>query len=144
MAHKNERCQKHTIDYDLNGSTIKDETGTNSAVRSYIYDAMDRLVEVKDGGQTIEKYAYDPMDRRVRRQTFGANSNDIWFLYSNEGLIGEYGATNSIVREYGWQPDGYWSTDPVWSKTSDRIVILQNDKIGSSDVLTSAIDGQET
>jgi len=138
--------QQETIDYDANGSTIKEDTGNPAitATREYVYDAQDRMVEVKDSGATIAKYAYDPMGRRVWRQTFGADASVTWFLFSGEGLIGEYGSVSQAIREYGWPPDGVWGTDPVWQKDVNGTHLAQNDHLFISDALTSSTSGVQS
>ena len=49
--------------YDNNGNTIKDEKG-----RGLVYDAWDRLVEIKTSptGTRIVRYSYDALGRRVK------------------------------------------------------------------------------
>jgi large repetitive protein len=75
--------EKHVITYDQNGSTIKDEIGEPvvSKTTEYVYDAQDRMVEVKENGFSIAKYAYDLMGRRIWRQV---GVEITWFLYSDE------------------------------------------------------------
>ena len=132
------------IDYDDNGSTIKEEAGSPAtATREYIYDAQDRMVEVRDNATTIAKYAYEPMGRRAWRQTFGANASITWFLFSDEGLMGEYSAANVAIREYGWQASSMWGTDPVWQKDAIGLHLMQNDHLFTSEVLTAASDGTQ-
>ncbi len=135
--------QLKVISYDDNGSTVKEETGNPiSATREYAYDAQDRMVEVKDNGVTIAKYAYDPMGRRVWRQTFGANSSVTWFLFSNEGLLGEYNAAGLPIRVYGWRQGGEWSTGLVWQLDVQGLHISHNDRLHAADILTSADEGE--
>ena len=52
-----------TPTYDANGNMTGDETG-----QQFVYDAWNRLVDVKDsGGATLATYGYDGLNRRVRR-----------------------------------------------------------------------------
>jgi RHS repeat-associated protein len=129
----------HKLTYDLNGSTIKDEAGNPTIqVTDYIYDAQVRLVEVKKEGASLAKYAYDPMGRRIRRE---AGTETTWFLYSDEGLIEELTAANTVIRTYGWNPDGMWGTDTVWQKDTNGIFIAHNDHLFTTDVLTDSTNG---
>jgi len=135
-------AEQKAIDYDLNGSTVREETGTPvSATREYVYDAQDRMVEVKDNSVTIAKYAYDPMGRRIWRQ---AGSEITWFLYSDEGLIQELASANSEIRTYGWNPGGMWGTDTVWQKDDNGVFLTNNDHLYTTDVLTGAVNGNKS
>ena len=133
---------KHAITYDLNGSTIKDEIGAPvlSKTTEYVYDAQDRMVEVKDNSVTVAKYAYDPMGRRIWRQ---AGAEITWFLYSDEGLIEELTASNTSIRTYGWNPGGMWGTDTVWQKDTNGVFLSNNDHLYTTDVLTSVLAGNK-
>jgi RHS repeat-associated protein len=135
--------ESHAIQYDPNGSTIKDELGVPvSKTIEYVYDAQDRLTEVRDNKVAIAKYAYDPMGRRIRRETFGAGASTTWFLFAREGLIGEYSHGGALVREYGWKPRGMWGTDLVFQSDSDgTISLVHNDHLFTSEKLTKATDG---
>jgi len=56
-----------TYTYDANGNTIQKNTG--GQIQNYVYDADNRLVEVKDGSNnTIATYTYDPFGRRIKKQ----------------------------------------------------------------------------
>jgi RHS repeat-associated protein len=134
---------KRVLTYDDNGSTTKEVVG-NPASRTmdYVYDAQDRLVEVKNNNLTVAKYAYDPMGRRIWRDTFGADASTTWFLYSDEGLIGEYNQNGAAVREYGWSSGGLWGTDPVWQKDASGVYLAHNDHLFTTDKLTKSTDGR--
>jgi RHS repeat-associated protein len=127
-----------------NGSTTKEVLGapTPSKTTDYVYDAQDRLIEVKNNNLTVAKYAYDPMGRRIWRETFGADASTTWFLYSDEGLIGEYNQNGAAVREYGWNPGGLWGTDPLWQKDASGVYLAHNDHLFTTDKLTKAFDGR--
>jgi RHS repeat-associated protein len=132
-------AKQHRLTYDLNGSTIKDELGSPaSEVTDYVYDAQDRLTEVKKNGTTVAKYAYDPMGRRIWRQ---AGADITWFLYSDEGLLEELTAGNAAIRTYGWNPNGMWGTDTVWQKDANGVFLANNDHLYTTDVLTNQSDG---
>jgi RHS repeat-associated protein len=130
------------IEYDLNGSTIKEESGAPvSATREYVYDAQDRMVEVKDNSVSVAKYAYDPMGRRIWRQ---AGADITWFLYSDEGLIEELTAANTSIRTYGWNPGGMWGTDTIWQKDANGVFLSNNDHLYTTDVLTGSVSGNKS
>jgi len=137
-------AEQKAIEYDLNGSTVKEETGAPaSATREYVYDAQDRMIEVKDNSVSVAKYAYDPMGRRIWRQTFGAGAGTTWFLYTDEGLIQELASANSEIRTYGWNPGGMWGTDTVWQKDANGVFLSNNDHLYTTDALTGALNGNK-
>ena len=126
-----------THTYDDNSSlTRKQSPGSEPTDnQSYLYDAANRLVEVKDkDGNTVATYQYDPFGRRIAKTAAG---NTTFFLYSDEGLIAEATPTGSIATEYGWQPNNIWGTDPLYIKTtktngqSPEIFYYQNDHLGT-------------
>jgi RHS repeat-associated protein len=134
-------AEKRQLTYDLNGSTIKEVLGAAGSAQTttdYVYDAQDRLVEVKKNGATVAKYAYDPMGRRIWREASGQVT---WFLYSDEGLMQEISSTNTDIRTYGWNPGGLWGTDTVWQKDANGVFLTNNDHLYTTDYLTKASDG---
>lgn len=134
-----------THTWDDNGSlTRKQSPGSEPTDnQQFIYDAANRLVEVKDrDGNTVATYQYDPFGRRIAKTTTG---NTTFFLYSDEGLIAEATPTGAIATEYGWQPGNLWGTDPLYIKTtktngqSPEIFYYQNDHLGTPQ---KAVDSQ--
>jgi YD repeat-containing protein len=73
-------------DYDANGNMIqKTDAGV---VTKFFYNLEDRLERVEDGvGTVIATYYYDPFGRRLWKEVSGVRT---YFLYADEGLIGEY------------------------------------------------------
>ena len=66
---------------DNYGNIISDGT------RQYIYDPLNRLIEVKENSQTIATYGYDAHHRRVKKSV---NSVTTHFHYDlNSRLIAE-------------------------------------------------------
>lgn len=54
--------------YDANGNM------TSDGVLSYLYDARDRLVEIRDGATVLSSFSYDALDRRTSRTQNGATT----------------------------------------------------------------------
>jgi len=130
-----------TYEYDANGNTSKQTTGnpaSPSKVRLFLYNAAERLSEIKDNGATIAKYQYDPMGRRFRKEV---NGTVTWFQYADEGLIAEFAQNGALRRTYGWKPGGLWGTDPVWladvSGSAWTLNLYHNDHLGTSQRLTN-------
>lgn len=73
-----------TFKYDLNGNMILKVA--DGRTTSYCYDALDRLIEVKDSGQqTI--YQYDELNRRMSKSS---ENNQERFLYLGQNEIGSF------------------------------------------------------
>ena len=119
--------------YDDNGNMtqkIVDDQTTN-----FIYDTEDRLIRVENSvGSTLASYYYDPFGRRLWKDVGGVKT---YFLYSDEGLIGEYDSTGAEIKTYGWAPDSTWGTDPLFVKISGTYYWYQNDHLGTPQKLTS-------
>ncbi len=98
-----------------------------------------RLVEIKDGSNnTIATYTYDPFGRRIKKQT-GAGVT--YYLYSDEGLIGEYDAAGNELKTYGYKPDSTWTTDPLFCHSRENgnpeFYFYQNDHLGTPQKMTN-------
>jgi RHS repeat-associated protein len=90
-----------TPTYDANGNLTRDETG-----RQFVYDAWNRLVEVKDdSGNTLKSYAYDGQHRRIQETAGGTTTN---LYYSDAWQVLEERVTSggtSVPRvQYVWSP----------------------------------------
>jgi YD repeat-containing protein len=116
--------------HDDNGNLTNKTNGTNST--NYIYDVEDRLVEVQiqnpELGTQNYFYYYDPFGRRLWKEVDGTRT---YFLYSDEGLIGEYDASGVEIKTYGYKPGSTWTTDPLFMKMGSEYYFYQNDHIGT-------------
>jgi RHS repeat-associated protein len=59
-----------------------------------------------------------------------------YYLYADEGLTGEYSANGTLQKEYGWQPDGIWGTNPVFMQVGGSYYFYHNDHLGTPQRLT--------
>nr|WP_220125047.1 RHS repeat-associated core domain-containing protein [Ureibacillus terrenus] len=72
--------------------------------RTYIYDAFDQLVEVRDAsGQWMAKFTYDDSGKRTSMTT--ANGT-IYFHYHQDKVIYETDENGNIITEYTWDDEG--------------------------------------
>jgi len=116
-----------TFAYDANGNTVQKASGLQT--QNYTYDVEDRLVEVEDAlNNTVAQYYYDPFGRRLWKDVDGART---YYVYSDEGLIGEYDNTGTQLRSYGWAPQSQWSTDPLFVKQDNTYYWYLNDHLGT-------------
>jgi RHS repeat-associated protein len=113
--------------YDNNGNTTRKTQGIQET--NYIYDVEDRLIRVKGNvGDVIAEYYYDPFGRRLWKEVDGIRT---YFVYSDEGLIGEYDESGTEIRGYGYAPNSQWSTDPLFYKRQGQYYWYQNDHLGT-------------
>ncbi len=125
-----------TYSYDQNGNTI--EIDYSTGVTKFVYDVNNRLIKVKDGDDnTIAEYYYDPFGRRLWKEVRGVRT---YFMYGDEGLIGEYDEYGEEIRSYGYKPNSTWTTDPVFMKQNGNYYFYHNDHLGTPQKLT-AING---
>ena len=108
----------------------KSESGVTT---TYNYGATDRLASVQLPDGRTATYKYDPFGRRVSKQV---GTQTTYFLYADEGLIGEYGANGSFNKGYGWRPDGIWGTDPVFMVENGEHYFYHNDQLGTPQKMT--------
>ncbi|MEE4599831.1 MAG: RHS repeat-associated core domain-containing protein, partial [Desulfobacteraceae bacterium] len=125
-----------TFDYDANGNMIRKTA--NGRVLDFIYNTEDRLVRVEEpGGKLIAEYGYDPFGRRLWKYVDGIQT---YFLYSDEGVIGEYAASGAELKAYGWKPGSIWGTDPLFMKIEGSYYFYHNDHLGTPQKMT-AVNG---
>jgi RHS repeat-associated protein len=131
-----EPASSTSLDYDPNGSTIT-KTITHaggSDTDAYSYDIANRLTEVKRNGITLARYYYDPFGRRLSKEVSGVKT---YFLYANEGLVGEYNSSGVLINSYMYQPDSMWGTQPLGMMTGGESYFYQYDQLGSPNLVTS-------
>ncbi|HSX90331.1 MAG TPA: RHS repeat-associated core domain-containing protein [Pseudomonas sp.] len=81
----------------------------------YQYDSRERLVEVQKNGQPLVKYAYNPLGQRISK-TLAQGSQTTYYLYSEEGLVGEYDAQGNLKQEYAYDPTQPWMSQPLFTR----------------------------
>ncbi|RLB24184.1 MAG: hypothetical protein DRG71_05320, partial [Deltaproteobacteria bacterium] len=114
--------------YDANGSIIEKKVGSN-VVFQFIYDIQNNLVEVKDGNNNIvARYYYDPFGRRLKKETGGKVT---YYLYSDEGLIGEFDGSGNLRKAYVYEPDSFWTTNPVAMIVDGDCYFYHNSPLGT-------------
>ncbi len=86
-----------TPTYDANGNMTGDETG-----KQFVYDAWNRLVEVKNsGGTSLKTYKYDGLTRRVS-ETASGTTTDLY--YSSAWQVLEERVSGNTTKRYVWSP----------------------------------------
>ncbi|MFH1146935.1 MAG: RHS repeat-associated core domain-containing protein, partial [Pseudomonadota bacterium] len=119
--------------YDENGNLIQKADGAE--VLNFFYDVENRLERVEDGGGSpVASYYYDPFGRRLSKEVGGVKT---YFLYSDEGLIGEYNAGGTEIRSYGYKPGSTWTTNPLYMKQGGQYYFCHNDHLGTPTQMTA-------
>ena len=122
------------FEYDASGNVVAKKIN-NQTVMRYEYNARGRLGRVEDGsGEVIAKYSYDPFGRRLWKEVNGERT---YFLYSEQGLIGEYEENGTAVRTYGYRPGSEWTADPLFLRTGGSYYWYINDRQGTPKKLVS-------
>ncbi|HDH12596.1 MAG TPA: RHS repeat protein [Nitrospirae bacterium] len=117
--------------YDDDGNMTQKTVGAQ--ITNYIYDIEDRLVQVEDGSSSvIAEYYYDPFGRRLWKEVSGVRT---YYFYSDEGLIGEYDASGTEIKTYGYGPDSIWGTNPMFQKVGTDYYWYINDHLGTPQVI---------
>lgn len=84
--------------YDANGNLTTNEEG-----RTLVYDAWNRLAEVKNGAVSQVVYSYDALGRRVREdRPDPADDRDLY--YSAAWQVLEERSGSAIQAQYVWSP----------------------------------------
>jgi len=119
--------------YDANGNLVTKTEGP--LLTTYIYNSANRMVNVQlPDGRTVT-YTYDPFGRRIKKQI---DSDTTYYLYADEGLIGEYDAVGTINKAYGWMPDMVWGTAPVFMEENGQHYYYHNDTLGTPRKMTDS------
>ncbi len=115
----------------LNHNLVKKTKGDQ--VTHYDYNIENRLTEVKEDNTPLANYGYDPFGRRLWKEVEGVKT---YFLYSDEGLVGEYDENGVEIKGYGYLPDSFWTSDPLFQTQNGSYYWYQNDQLGTPQKLT--------
>lgn len=100
-----------TYTYDANGNLTSDGTKT------YYWNALNQLVEVKEGSTTIATFEYDGDGRRTEKAAGGITHT---YVYDDEDIIEERitGSSSDTIRYY----HGAGIDEPLARKNSSEVV----------------------
>ena len=88
-----------TFSYDRSGNLVSRTAG--GATWTYGYDALDRLVSVRQNGSLVARYAYDVLGRRIVKRVYaGAGTGYMRMLYRNGEVIAEADSAGSLTFAY--------------------------------------------
>jgi RHS repeat-associated protein len=86
-----------TPTYDNNGNLTTDPTNGNT----YVYDAWNRLVGVKNGGNTLTSNTYDALNRRITESASGTQRD---LYYNGQWQVIEERVNGQTQTQYVWDP----------------------------------------
>ncbi|MDR1888231.1 MAG: RHS domain-containing protein [Zoogloeaceae bacterium] len=134
----------NTICYDYDEAGNQTRKTEQNKTTNYRYDTNNRLIEVSQTANNTERllarYGYDPFNRRIWKEQYAdkdgqalTQARRTYFLYSDEGLIGEEtqnitlnedGSTTAngqpeITTQYGPRPDSHFTTGILFIKTKN-------------------------
>jgi len=107
--------------YDANGNLTSDGTKT------YFWNALNQLVEVKEGTTTIATFEYDGAGRRTEKIAAGLTHQ---YIYDAEDIVEEriYGSSSDTIRYY----HGSGIDEPLARKNAaDVVTYYLADHLGS-------------
>lgn len=113
--------------YDSNGDLV--EKNQAGQVLQYQYVKSRQISQISNGAESaVAYYSYDPFGRRLTKTV---NGSVTYYLYSDEGLVGEYDATGQLIKNYGYNPVSSKIFEPVFSKQNYRYFYYHNDHLGT-------------
>jgi len=116
--------------YDAVGNT----TSINGTAREFIFDATNRMSQLKKNGAVAMNYAYNGKGERVRRFATATSTSQTYSVYDEAGhWIGEYNSSGARLQEYIWLDDlpvGLHAPTPA-STTTFQLYHVQADHLGT-------------
>lgn len=121
---------------------------SNNKELTYYYNAVDRLVSVKNSEIEIAHYQYDAFGRRISKVVNGITT---YYIYTNEGLLAELDEQGKMRVAYGWEPNTAWGTTPLWqanlllgeSLTNAQYNYIHTNHLGTPQLAIDSL-GQQT
>jgi len=151
---------------DENGSTAAryDATGQPASIgnRTFVWDAMGKLLEVRAGPRIIARYRYNHRGERIEKIV---GSKHTYYLYENRKLVAELDARGTVHRLYVYladQPVAVIDTPEIdanlgeehavltrvkneiaaiekaWLGKGETTVYLQSNHLGTTELVTDA------
>lgn len=87
--------------YDRSGNLVSWVSG--GTTWTYGYDALERLIWVKQNGALVARYAYDVLGRRIVKRVYtGANAGYLRMLYRGDQVRAETDSGGTLALGYTW------------------------------------------
>lgn len=143
-----------SVTYTPQGHTQKETS--SQWTKDYGYNAAERLTKYQSTNQgqsspALEaNYRYDPFGRRIAKSVKEASTATTYFVYGEQGLMGETDEQGKLTKGYGFNPiaaqQGLWSTDPIWQANASNGILtaqgtsfhyLHTDHLGTPQLATT-------
>ena len=114
--------------HDANGNL------TSDGINTYVWDALNRLVQVKQGSAVLASYIYDTQNRRIGKTVGSVTTHFVYDL--NNNLIAETLADGTPIRDYF-----YLNGEPLAVReyqNSPGLYYFINDHLGTPRQLVNA------
>jgi RHS repeat-associated protein len=122
-----------TFVYDRGGNLVQQTKLSTGEVRTFGYDALNRLVSVRQDGVLMARYAYDVRGRRIAKRVYSSASDGVpgytRFVYHGEQVAFQADSTGVMGIRFTWG----LGTDDLRAATDaggQHYYIVQ-DKLGS-------------
>ena len=129
-----------TYGYDAAGNLASAASSALGVTRAYSYDALNRLVTVRQDGVLIARYGYDVLGRRIGRRVYshitGGATGYTRYIYAGQQVEYEADSAGSRTLKYLWGP----GTDnlAMVRTAADSAYQVVTDQLGSVRMLVGA------
>jgi RHS repeat-associated protein len=119
--------------YDRAGNLIQQSKQSTGEVRTFGYDALNRLVSVRQDGILMARYAYDVMGRRIAKRVYSSASNGVpgytRFVYHGDHVAFQADSSGTVGLRFTWG----LGTDDLRAATdgAGQHYYIVQDKLGS-------------
>ena len=90
----------------LGNMTTMPDPGDWDNAYTCIWDAWNRLVEVKDGGVSVAKFRYDGLTRRITKETPAQTRS---YYFNDQWRALEERISGTVNKDYLWNPADRWN-----------------------------------
>lgn len=111
--------------YDENGNTLSRKDRASGGVRSYEYNAENRITKIVFADGSTATYRYDPLGRRSEKTVGGQTTR---YVYAGASILREIDANGNTVARY--TPGLYWD-ETLAVRRNGVIHVLETDGLGS-------------
>jgi RHS repeat-associated protein len=155
---------QHTAGDDGSTAAQYDAAGQPNKIgnRTIVWDAMGKLLEVRDGPRIIARYRYNHRGERIEKIV---DSKHTYYLYENRKLVAELDARGTVRRQYVYLADQpvavidkpeidanlgeehgvlarvkneIAAIGKTWLGNGETIVYLQSNHLGTTELVTDA------
>ena len=119
--------------YDRAGNLIQQTKLSDGEVRTFDYDALNRLVTLRKGGVLMARYAYDVLGRRIAKRVYSSASDGVpgftRFIHHGDNVAFQADSGGTMGLQFTWG----LGTDDLRAvrDTAGQDYYIVQDKLGS-------------